>query len=208
MQHPRQLLRAMRRLPLFAGVFVRQNAVALLALFVALGGTSYAAAALISGSQIKPHSIPKNRLTNKAITQLKGNHGPRGAQGAQGSSGPTGAQGIQGAQGPQGVQGPPGPVDMDYETTNVQVAAGANGLGQVPCPANMVATGGGATTFPVDPAITINESDWINWALPPYRYNAWEARVHNGSASPVILYVDVICTAPTNISALARDAVR
>jgi len=206
LEHLRQPLFAMRRLLLFAGVFVRRNAVALLALFVALGGTSYAAAALISGSQIKPHSIPKNRLTNKAIAQLKGNRGPRGAQGAQGNPGPTGAQGLQGVQGIRGLQGPPGPVDMDYETSTVAVAAGANGLGQVPCPADMVATGGGATTFPADPAITINESDWINWALPPYSANAWQARIHNGSASPVILYVDVICTSPTSISAPARDA--
>jgi hypothetical protein len=97
---------------------------------------------------------------------------------------------------------------MDYETATVPVAAGANGLGQVPCPANMVATGGGATTFPVDPAITINESDWIDWPVPPDRFNAWQASVHNGSASPVILFVDVICTAPTSIGAPARDALR
>jgi hypothetical protein len=99
-------------------------------------------------------------------------------------------------------------VNLDYETTDVSVAAGANGLGQVPCPVNMVATGGGATTFPVDPAITINESDWINWALPPFQSNAWEASIHNGSGTPVILSVDVICTTPTSISAPTHDALR
>jgi len=88
------------------GRFVRQNTIALLALFLALGGTSFAAAALINGSQIKPHTIAKNRLTNKAIKQLKGNRGPRGLQGPKGT---TGAQGAQGVQGVQGVQGPPGP---------------------------------------------------------------------------------------------------
>jgi hypothetical protein len=88
------------------GRFLRQNTIALLALFLVLGGTSFAAGTLINGSQIKKHSIAKNRLTNKAIKQLKGNRGPRGLQGAQG---PAGAQGAQGAQGPQGVQGPQGP---------------------------------------------------------------------------------------------------
>src|SRR5256885_8602421 len=82
------------------GRFLRRNTLALLALFLALGGTSYAAAALISGSKIKPHTIAKNRLTNKAIKQLKGNRGPAGPQGQRG---PTGAQGVQ------GIQGPPGP---------------------------------------------------------------------------------------------------
>jgi hypothetical protein len=85
------------------GRFLRRNTIALLALFLALGGTSYAAATLINGSQIKPHTIAKNRLTNKAIKQLRGNRGPRGLQGVpgtQGARGPTGAQGIQGPPGP------------------------------------------------------------------------------------------------------------
>jgi hypothetical protein len=82
------------------GRFLRHNTIALLALFVALGGTSFAAATLLNGSQIKPHTIAKNRLTNKAIKQLKGNRGPQG---------PPGAQGAQGAQGIQGIQGPAGP---------------------------------------------------------------------------------------------------
>jgi hypothetical protein len=185
--------------------FLRQNTIALLALFLALGGTSFAAASLISGSQIRPHTIAKNRLTNKAIRQLKGDRGPRGAQGAQGVAGPTGPRGAQGVQ---GVQGPPGPVDLDYESVDVPVAAGADGLGQVPCPVNWVATGGGATTFPADPAITIYESDWIGWANPPFTANAWEARIHNGSAGSVILTVDVICTSPTSISAPAHEPLR
>jgi collagen type II alpha len=79
------------------GRFLRQNVIALLALFLALGGTSFAAATLINGKQIKPHTIAKNRLTNTAIKQLKGNRGPAGQRG------PTGAQGVQ------GIQGPPGP---------------------------------------------------------------------------------------------------
>ena len=83
------------------GRFLRQNVIALLALFLALGGTSFAAASLINGRQIKPHTIAKNRLTNAAIRQLKGNRGPAGQPGAQG------------AQGIQGIQGPPGPITGD-----------------------------------------------------------------------------------------------
>jgi hypothetical protein len=86
------------------GRFLRQNTIALLALFLALGGTSFAAASLINGKNIKAHSIAKSKLTNKAIKQLKGNRGP---------AGPPGAQGSQGVQGVQGVQGPPGPITGD-----------------------------------------------------------------------------------------------
>ena len=39
--------------------------ISLVALFVALGGTSLAATSYIKGTHIKPHSIPKNRLTTK-----------------------------------------------------------------------------------------------------------------------------------------------
>jgi hypothetical protein len=193
------------------GRFLRQNTIALLALFLAFGGTSFAAASLISGSQIKAHTIAKNRLTNKAITQLKGNRGPRGAQGAQGARGPTGAQGVQGVQGVQGIQGPPGPVDLDYETTEVTVHAGDRGTGQAVCPGGMVVSGGGAMADSADPnaitAATISESDWILW--PPGLPSAWEATVHNGSASSdIVLVVDAICTAPTSISAPARATLR
>jgi hypothetical protein len=44
------------------------NAIALLALFIALGGTVYAASGQISGAQIKPKSLPANRLKAKSIT--------------------------------------------------------------------------------------------------------------------------------------------
>jgi hypothetical protein len=100
---------------------LRRNTIALLALFLALAGTSYAAATLISGSQIKPHTIAKNRLTNKAIKQLRGNRGPRGLQGARG---PTGAQGAPGGQGARGPTGPVGPsvTYQDHVAANLAVS--------------------------------------------------------------------------------------
>jgi hypothetical protein len=91
--------------------YVRRHHLGLLALFVALGGTSFAAAGVIKGSQIAPHSILKNRLTNGAIRSLKGSQGTQGApgaQGPQGSSGARGPQGAAGAAGPAGVAGPKG----------------------------------------------------------------------------------------------------
>jgi hypothetical protein len=63
------------------------------ALFVALGGTAMAAKGYIAGTHIRPHSIPKNRLTGGAIKSLRGAKGAHGAQGAQGAEGATGSQG-------------------------------------------------------------------------------------------------------------------
>jgi hypothetical protein len=74
--------------------YLGRHHVALLALFVALGGTSLAATGLLNGAQIKRHSIPKDRLTRVAIKQLRGAKGPQGPRGA------TGSQGIQGDPGP------------------------------------------------------------------------------------------------------------
>lgn len=78
-------------------------AISVLALFVALGGTSLAAAGYINGKHIKPRSIPESRLTKSAIRAL------HGAIGATGPKGPSGPQGTQGAQGPKGDTGDIGP---------------------------------------------------------------------------------------------------
>ena len=50
--------------------------IAALALFVALGGGAALASGLISGSQIKNHSIATKKLTKKAIASLHGQRGP------------------------------------------------------------------------------------------------------------------------------------
>src|SRR3954449_4126086 len=67
--------------------------ISLVALFVALGGTSMAAANYINGKHIKPHSIPTDRLTKGAIKTLHGAQGSRGPQGTQGIGGPKGDTG-------------------------------------------------------------------------------------------------------------------
>src|SRR3954462_8602989 len=50
--------------------YVSRHHIALLALFVALGGSA-AAAAFINGKSIKPGSIPENRLAPQAVASLK-----------------------------------------------------------------------------------------------------------------------------------------
>jgi Collagen triple helix repeat (20 copies) len=93
--------------------FLRRNTIALLALFIALSGTTYAASTLlprnsVGTAQLKNGAVTKKKINKKTIRALKGNRGPRGLTGAQGARGPTGAQGTQGIQGIQGIQGPSG----------------------------------------------------------------------------------------------------
>jgi hypothetical protein len=103
---------------------VRQNFVAWLALFVALGGTSLASSRYLVNStkQINP----------KVLKKLKGKGGPRGATGAAGAAGVPGAHGEPG---PRGEVGPQGPGATTFTATLAQaegegtiIATLANGL--------------------------------------------------------------------------------
>jgi hypothetical protein len=93
--------------------FLRRNTIALLALFIALSGTTYAASTLlprnsVGTAQLKNGAVTKKKINKKTIKALKGNRGLRGLQGPQGAQGAQGAQGIQGAKGATGPQGPAG----------------------------------------------------------------------------------------------------
>jgi hypothetical protein len=88
--------------------FLRGNTIALIALFLALGGTTYAASTALIGKntvaspQVVNGSLQTKDLSKKARKALKGNRGLRGAQGAPGTAGAAGAKGATGAQGPVG----------------------------------------------------------------------------------------------------------
>src|SRR3954470_20815711 len=78
------------------------NVVSVLALLVALGGTSYAAVVLtgrnikdgtLTGKDVKDRSLGRKELSTKATASLTG------ATGATGATGPEGPQGHAGADG-------------------------------------------------------------------------------------------------------------
>jgi hypothetical protein len=102
--------------------YLWQHHLALLALFVVLGGTSYAAVnALpknsVGSKQVINGSLQTLDLSKKAKKALKGNRGPRGFTGAQGARGVTGAQGVAGARGATGPAGPFPSGDVPSATT-------------------------------------------------------------------------------------------
>jgi hypothetical protein len=94
--------------------------VALLALFVALGGGAYAALKLpnnsVGAAQLKASAVTPAKLSAAAKTALatpgpKGEAGPKGDTGPKGDMGPkgdTGLQGVKGDTGPRGDVGPKG----------------------------------------------------------------------------------------------------
>lgn len=98
--------------------YLRRHHIALLALFISLGGVSYAATQLPKNSvgtkQLKKNAVTAKKIKKNAITSqkvkdrsllardFKRGQLPRGATGRQGPTGP---------RGPVGEQGPPGPLE-------------------------------------------------------------------------------------------------
>jgi hypothetical protein len=92
------------------------NVLSIFALVFALAGTAGAASiSLITGAQVKDgslagadlanHSIGFGKLSQSAVTRLKGARGATGPAGAPGAQGSTGAAGAAGATGPAGAVG-------------------------------------------------------------------------------------------------------
>lgn len=92
--------------------FTYANVTASLALFLALGGTSYAVAKLpknsVSSEQVRDGAIKRIDLASDAIQP-----GPVGARGPRGAGGPAGSPGATGPAGPTGPVGPTGVVGKE-----------------------------------------------------------------------------------------------
>jgi hypothetical protein len=76
------------------------NVMATVALFVALGGSSYAAFALpknsVGSRQLKTHAVTPKKVARSTVALFKGKKGDRGPMGPPGIQGPTGGQGPTG----------------------------------------------------------------------------------------------------------------
>lgn len=125
-------------------LFTPSMVVALLALTVALSGTAVAAKGLITGAQIKDHSIGYVDISTLAVGKLRGRVGRVGPPGPQGAQGPAGATG---ATGPAGTTG-------TFSSANVQVVNSGQvpvnpesaGQAEATCPAGTKLIGGGMIT--------------------------------------------------------------
>ena len=140
------------------------NLIATLALFVALGGSSYAAISIgskqIADNSVRSKDVRNNSIRGKDIRNgsLKAADfklgalpaGSRGARGATGPAGPKGDQGPQGVTGPQGAQGPAGPAGLSGVVT-VQAESEFNSYAQaaeVSCPLGKKVIGTGYSILP------------------------------------------------------------
>lgn len=155
-------------------VHLRNNLVAYVALFTALGGSSYAAVRLSAGSvtsralakgavthsKLAPSSVTSSSIRNGSLTSsdfAKGmltgqaSSGSTGSTGSGGATGPNGSNGSRGSDGTGGPAGPAGPAGADG-------AAGANGSSSIVTRAH----GTGSVTAPHSnsTAVPIGDDTW------------------------------------------------
>ena len=143
------------------------NVVASLALFVALGGVSYAAVNLprnsVGPSQIKQNAVTGSKVRNSSLTgsdirnrsltaadfsgSVQGTQGPAGAPGPAGPQGALGANGATGATGATGLQGTTGDPGLSglvrVYTSGVNTNSNSPKTTAATCPAGKRVVSGG-----------------------------------------------------------------
>jgi len=127
--------------------------ISLSALFVALGGTTYAATSLPKDSvgtrQLKNGAVTKTKISKKTLVALKGNRGPAGA------TGPTGLPGSTGSQGPQGLLGPTSGAtagDVEAESSAGFTPVGSSGTVTLPATGKVLVEVSGSFLVTCTPA--------------------------------------------------------
>jgi hypothetical protein len=125
------------------------NAVAYAALFIALGGTSYAALKLpaqsVGSAQLKNQAVTPKKVAPATIRLFKGQTGERGAIGAQGAKGDPGVKGDPGGKGDPGAKGDAGATNVVVRRSTVFTTGGIGFSNQTAsCAAGERAVGGGA----------------------------------------------------------------
>ncbi len=138
------------------------NLAATLALFVALGGTSYAALT-ITGKNVKNSSLSGADIKNSSLTtadvkngsllskDFKASQLPAGPKGDKGDKGATGATG---AAGTAGAAGAAGATNVVVRLSSVSAPVGVNDF-SVSCNAGEKAVGGGASGPASDPEVFV-----------------------------------------------------
>jgi hypothetical protein len=175
--------------------YLRQHHVGLLALFIAMSGTAYAAS-------LPRNSVGTPQLRNNAVTSAKVKdhsllskdfkagqlvRGPRGIQGLQGPAGAAGPMGPPGARGADGRSGATSVSVVD--SAGVAIVAGATQTATASCPSGSSAVGGGGFTDSGDATMT----DSFPTDSPP---TTWEADYRNDTVADDVIHASVVCASP------------
>jgi hypothetical protein len=117
--------------------------VALVAVLVAFSGSATAALVMtgknikdgtITAKDVKNRTLGTDKLSNNAVSALKGQAGPAGQQGPTGQQGPAGPHGPAGPLGPKGDPGAQGPTGDPGPRGPSGVVNGVSAIGGGPNP--------------------------------------------------------------------------
>jgi hypothetical protein len=191
----------------------RYSAVAsTLALFIALGGTSYAALSLphnsVGSPQLKANAVTSAKVkahtlqtTDFAAGVLRGTKGPAGPQGLPGAAGVAGAVGPAGPKGDPGAPGPAGapPTTLPVGQTERGVFA-----------ANDQNTGDDAQAYaPISFAVPLATAPVPHYLPPGHAPTAdcpGTAEAPAAAAGQVCLYASLQSDAPTLYDAVSGNS--
>jgi hypothetical protein len=130
------------------------NTISMIALFVALGGTSYAATQLAKNSvgakQIRKNAVGAAEIKRNAVRSVDVKDGVlrltdfAAGQIPTGATGPTGPAGPAGDKGDKGETGSVGVVSVQHTVADADVPDGTKASFDVFCPAGSQGIGGGA----------------------------------------------------------------
>lgn len=175
------------------------NVVASVALFAALGGSSYAALTItgqqvrdgsLSGRDVRTASLATSDVRDQTLLarDFKPGQLPAGQVGPQGPKGDPGTNGNPGPQGPRGEPGPPGsarafaafePPDELIAGKNLSVPGGGDGIyGVVPDagsgidPASSAAVVSVGGTEPAFATVTANAPGCSGWEVRTFQFLA------------------------------------
>jgi collagen triple helix repeat protein len=190
---------------------------ATVAVFIALGGGSYAAVRLdansvrsreiarnaVKGSEIARSSVGSSEVRNASLEPVDFARLPTGPRGERGATGPRGTRGPQGDPGPTGQSGPPGAAGATNLRTRLgdpaDVVAGATTTLQALCGPGESAVGGGVSFQPPEAAsfaqVTASyPSPNTDGSIP----TAWRIGVHNQAPNPASIQFQsyAVCVSP------------
>jgi hypothetical protein len=195
------------------------NITATLALFISLGGVSWAAATLPNGSvgsrQLQANAVSTRNVIDGSLlsrdfkrgelpsgpagpagaTGLPGPKGDKGDPGSPGPSGPKGATGPAGPAGPAGPTGAPGPTGVSgwqFVIVEKIIPGAPNHTAnefESDCPAGKKALGGGVTAGNGGDRTQLH----VYFSGPAGLADGWDVGVQNDGASGVPVFLWAIC---------------
>jgi hypothetical protein len=181
--------------------------ISVIALFVALGGSSYAALK-ISSKNVVNNSLTTSDIKNRSLLKKDFRSGQL----------PRGAQGVQGAQGPSGRAGRDGFGTLAYPGSGVELLSTEttqDGFKTV-CPVGTYPTGGDAYAFTNDANEDLVTHEVVKeqgFSIDTNdRPDGWYAVYKNDTGSDIVVIADAICAnaspppAPISATKAARRA--